>query len=79
MFLINSKVNRTISWSSTCVITNSTGAGTFAGTLCSGYNFTNSRYNKNASKIKPCFKRTINGEKYQLKVSIERKKHYLGY
>ena len=32
MDLINSEVNRTISWSSTCVITNSTGAGTFAGT-----------------------------------------------
>ena len=31
MDLINSEVNRTISWSSTCVITNSTGAGIFAG------------------------------------------------
>ena len=30
MLLINSKVNLILTWSSTCVITNSTGAGKFA-------------------------------------------------
>ena len=30
MSLINCKVNLILTWSSTCVITNSTGAGTFA-------------------------------------------------
>ena len=41
--LINFEINLILTWSSTCVITNLTGAGKFEITLCSGCNFINSR------------------------------------
>ena len=47
MPLVNCEANLILTWSSTCVITNSTGAGKFAithtKTLCSSCNFINSR------------------------------------
>ena len=47
MSLINCKVNLILTWPSTCIITNSSGVGTFAITdtklYCSSCNFINSR------------------------------------
>ena len=47
MPLINYEVNLILTWSSTCVVTNSTGAGRFAiagkKTLCSSSYFINTR------------------------------------
>ena len=69
MPLINCEVNVILTWSSTCVITDSTGAGTFAirdtwlyvpvVTLSTRDNI------KLLEQLKSGFKRTINWNKYQ--------------
>ena len=55
MLLINCEINLILTWSSTCAITNSAGAGRFAITekiLCFNSNFINSKYCTTASEIK---------------------------
>ena len=83
MPLINCDNSLIVTWSSTCIITNSTGAGAFETTdtkiLCSGCNFINFFIAKLLQRLKSGFKRTINWNKYLLKISIERENPYLDY
>ena len=69
MPLINCKINVILTWSVTCVITNSTGAGTFAITDTKFYvPVVNLSTQKNANllqELKSGFKRTINWNKDQ--------------
>ena len=69
MPLINCKINVILTWSLTCVITNSTGAGTFAITDTKFYvPVVNLSTQKNANllqELKSGFKRTINWNKDQ--------------
>ena len=83
MPLINCEINLIPTWSSTCVITNSTGAGTFAITDTKLYvpvvTFSTKHNAKLLEKLKSGFKRTSNKKKYQSKVSMERQNQYLHY
>ena len=69
MPLINCKVNLILTWSSTCVITNSTGAGRFEITDTKLYisvvNLSTQDNAKLRQQLKSGFKRTINWNKYQ--------------
>ena len=75
--------NLIITWSATSVITNSSGAGTFTITDKKLYflvvilliNDTG----KLMQQLKPSFKRTINWNKYQPIVAIERQNQYSDY
>ena len=64
-----------------CVITNSTGAGTFAITdtkpYVPGVTLSNQDNTKLLQQLKLGFKRTINWNKYQSKLPIERQNQYL--
>ena len=77
MPIINCEINVILTWSSTSVITNSTGAGTFAITDTKLYAPVATLSTKDKAKLlqqlKSIFKRTINWNKYQPKVSTERK------
>ena len=68
MPLINCEVNLILTWSSTCVITNSTGVGTFKITDTKLYVPVVTLSTKDNSKLlqqlKPGFKRTVNWNKY---------------
>ena len=68
MPLINCEVNRILTWSSTCVITNSNGAGTFAVTNTKLYvpvvTLSTQENTKFVQQIKSGFKRVINWNKY---------------
>ena len=83
MFLINCEINLIPTWSSTCVITNSTGAGKFAITDTKRYvpvvTFSTQHNTKLLEKLKSGFKRTINKKRYQSKVPMERQNQYLHY
>ena len=76
MHLINCKINLILTWSSTCVITNSIGAGTFAITDIKRYvpvaTLSTQDNLKPLDQLKSGFKRTINCNRYQSKVSIEK-------
>ena len=69
MLLINCEVNLIVTWSSTCVITNSTGAGRFEITDTKLYvsvvTLSTQDNAKLLQQIKSGFKRTINWNKYQ--------------
>ena len=69
MLLINYKVNFILTWPSTCVITNSTGAGTFAITNTKLYipvlTLSSQDNPKLLQQLKSGFKRTIMWNKYQ--------------
>ena len=69
MPLINCEVNLISTWSSTCVITNSTGAGRFAITDTKLYvpvvTLSTQDNAKLLQQLKSGFKRTINWNKYQ--------------
>ena len=69
MPLINCEVNLILTWSSTCVITNSTGAGRFAITDTKLYipvvTLSTQDNTKLLQQLKSGFKRTINRKKYQ--------------
>ena len=69
MPLINCEVNLILTWSSTCVITNSTGAERFAITDTKRYVPVVTLWTQNNAKLleqlKSVFKRTINWNKYQ--------------
>ena len=68
MSLINCEVNRILTWSSTCVITNSNGAGTFAVTNTKLYvpvvTLSTQENTKFVQQIKSGFKKVINWNKY---------------
>ena len=79
--LINCEINLILTWSSTCVFTISTGAGTFAITDIKFYvpvvNLSTQDNAKLLDQLKSGLKRKINWNKYESKVSIERQNQYL--
>ena len=83
MPLINCEVNLILTWSSTCVITNSTGEGRFTITDTKLYvpvvTLSTQDNAKFLEKLKLCFKRTINWNKYQSKISAEGQNRYLDF
>ena len=74
MSLINCEVNHILTWSSTCVITNSTGAGTFAITDTKLYvpvvTLSTQENTKLHQQLKSGFKRVINWNKYLSKPNL---------
>ena len=74
MPLINCEVNLVLAWSSTCVITNSTGAGTFTITDTRLYvpvvTLSTQENTKLLQKLKSGFKRVINWNKYLSKPEL---------
>ena len=74
MHLINCEVNLILTWSSTCVITNSTGAGTFAITDTKLYvpvvTLSIQENSKLLQQLKSGFKRVINWNKYSSKPEL---------
>ena len=80
---INCEINLIPTWLSTCVITISTGAGTFGITDTKFYVPVVILSNQNNAKIleqlKHGCKRTFNLNKYQSKVSIKKQNQYLDY
>ena len=74
MPLINCEVNLILTWSSTCVITNSNGAGTFAITDTKLYvpvvNLSTQENTKLLQQLKSGFKRVINWNKYLSKPEL---------
>ena len=83
MMLINCEINLTLTCSSTCAITISTGAGTFTITDAKRYFLVvtlSTQYNsKLLQQLKPGFKRTTNWNKYQSKISTETQNQYLDF
>ena len=77
MPLINCEVNLILTWSSTCVITNSTGAGTFAITDTKLYvpvvTLSTKENAKSLQQLKSGFKRIINWNKYLSKPELLRR------
>ena len=74
MPLINCEVNLILTWSSPCVITNSTGAGTFAITDTKLYapvvTLRTQDNSKLLQQLKSGFKRVINWNKYLSKAEL---------
>ena len=74
MPLINCEVNLILTWSSTCVITNSNGAGTFAINDTKLYvpvvTLSTQEYTKFLQQLKSGFKRVINWNKYLSKPEL---------
>ena len=74
MPLINCEVNLILTWSSTCVITNSTGAGTFTITDTKLYipviTLSTQDNSKQLQELKSGFKRVINWNKYLSKPEL---------
>ena len=83
MPLINCETFVQITWSEKCIITNSTGAGTFAITYTKLYvlvvTLSTQANTKLLEQIKLGFKRVINWNKYQSKVSTQTQNQYLYY
>ena len=83
MPLINDEVNLILTWSLTCVITNSIGAGRFKITDTKLYIPTVTLPTKDNAKLleqlKSGFKRTIKWNKYQSKISTEALNQYLDF
>ena len=83
MPLINSEVNLILTWSSTCVITNSTGAGTFEITNTKLYvpvvTLSTKENAKLLQQLKSGFKRVINWNKYLSKPELLRRNPNLNY
>ena len=83
MSLISCEINLTITWSSTCFITNSTGLRRFTVTdtkICITVVTLSAQDNeKLLQQLKSGFKRTIKWKKYRSKVSTERQNQYLDY
>ena len=83
MPLINCEVNLILTWSSTCVITNSTGAGTFEKTDTKLYVpvvTLSTKENANLlQQLKSGFKRVINWNKYLSKPELLRRNTNLNY
>ena len=74
MPLINCEVNLILTWSSTCVITNSTGAGIFSITDTRFYvlvvTLSTHENTKLLQQLKSSFKRVINWDKYLSKPEL---------
>ena len=72
--IINCEVNLILTWSLTCVITNSTGAGTFAITDTKLYvpvvTLSTQDNSKLLQQLKSAFKRTVNWNKYLSKPEL---------
>ena len=83
MPLINCVVNLILTWSSTCVITNSNGAGTFATTDTKLYvpvvTLSTQENTKFLQQLKSGFKRVINWNKYLSKPELIRRNSNLHY
>ena len=83
MPLINCEVNLILTWSSTCVITNSTGAGTFEITDTKLYvpvvTLSTKENAKLLQQLKSGFKRAINWNKYLSKPKLLRRNANLNY
>ena len=83
MPLINSEVNLILTWSSTCVITNSTSAGTFEITDTKLYvpvvTLSTKENAKLLQQLKSGFKRVINWNKYLSKPELLRRNPNLNY
>ena len=83
MPLINCEVNIILRWSSTCVITNSTGVGTFAITDTKLYvpvvTLSTTKNAKLLQQLKLGFKRVINWNKYLSKPELLRRNPNLNY
>ena len=83
MLMINYEVNLILTWPSTCVITNSTGAGTFAITNTKLYipvvTLPSQDNPKLLQQLKPGFKRTIIWNKYQSEPKIYTQKIYKSF
>ena len=83
MLLINCKVNLILTWSSNCVITNSTGARRFAITDTKLYVpvvvLSTQDNAKLFQQLKSGFNRTINWNKYQWNISAERQNRCLDF
>ena len=81
--LINCEVNLVLTWSSTCVITNSTGAGTFDITDTKLYipvvTLSTKENAKLLQQLKSGFKRIINWNKYLSKPELLRQNPNLNY
>ena len=80
--LINCEVNLILTWSSTCVITNSTGAGTLELTDAKLYVPVTLSTKENAKllqQLKSAFKRVINWNKYLSKPELLRQNPNLNY
>ena len=81
MLLNDCEVNLILTWSSACVITNSTGAGTFRIDETKLYvpvvTLSTQDNAKLVQQLKFGFKRTVDWNKYQKKISTEDKKKYL--
>ena len=83
MPLINSEINIILTWSSTCVITNSTGAGTFEITDTKLYvpvvTLSTKENAKLLQQLKSGFKGVINWNKYLSKTELLRQNPNLNY
>ena len=83
MPLINCEINLILTWSENCVISSATGAKKFKITYTKLYVLvvTNSTQDnvKLLQQLQSGFKRTINWNKYQPKVSSERQNQYLDF
>ena len=79
----NCEVNLILTWSSTCVITNSTGAGRFAITDTKLYvpvvTLSTQDNAKLLQQLKSGFKRTINWDKYESSAKKIAQNRYLNY
>ena len=83
MSLISCEINFILAWSSTCLIKNSTYTRTFAIADTKHYipvvTLSTQGNGKLLENVKSNFKRAINWNKYQSKVSKQRKNQYLAY
>ena len=76
MSLINCEIKLIVTWSSTCVITSSTGADTKRYVLVVTLS---TQSNAKLLQVKSGLKITINGNKYQSKISTEAQNQYLDF
>ena len=80
MPLITCEINLILTWSSTFIIADTTGVGTFAITDTKVIVILSTQDNaKLLQKLKSGFKRTLNWSKYQSKVSIEGGNKFVDY
>ena len=83
MRLINYEINLSLTWSRDCVFSSALKATAFAVTHTNLYlSIVSLSTEDNATllrQLKSGFKRTINWNNYQLKVSIKKKNQYLDY
>ena len=83
MLLINCEINLILTWSKNCVISSAAGKIRLAITDAILYvpvvTFSNQDNAKLLQQLKSVFKRRINWNKYQSKVSSERQNQYLDF